>query len=929
MRIEVATPPGTPTKEKGDLLEELAGEFLQTQGYTVVRQVRMTATELDLLCQHKVNKRQVYVECKAYRDPLGASPLKQLLGTLDLHEYQEAWLISAGPLGKDAKGFQQQWESKLVDESQKLSIYTPDRVLDGLMSAKVICAPPQQTAVDRLGSEELVGEWLLLVTEYGTYWVVSCLSSGIPAGVLVFSAKSGSIVEDQELLRNLGRTDSSQSSLDFEYVLHLGESLESERETVVEVEYGESWADYRPARPEHFVGRSDAQDRIFRLLETVRKRETLTRVFAITGDSGMGKSSLVAKLRARSRNKRNKRKFFTYAVDVRAAKGPAYILSALRSCLYKAAEAGFGSQDPEAIKISDPTQPLESESVKNFLEALDKKQEIVCLILDQFEELYSKTELFPVFEATQQLFLSTVAAQASLVLGFAWKSDATVQQNHPAYHMWHNLGDHRLEIPLRPFIHSEAYHAITIFEKELGQPVGKGLRRQLIENSQGYPWLLKKLCIHLYENIRDGNTQVELSDNAKTLFDKDLQKLTQAERTCLKLIAQNAPADWFEILEVSGQEVTNSLRDKRLTVRSGDRLNIYWDIFREYILTQKVPSIPLNYLPASPSIKSMLGLAWHLDQEEPIAISELAGLTGLTEKSAENVVRDLVMFGVATSNQGQVLLDPSTEGSDPEHILQRLRHTLRRHTLRLELAKMEEGSVIDTQTMIKLLKEINPAAQHNPSTWEVYADRMGHWLTATGYLVPAEGGWLVKDQGKVAEEITRRRPSTDAIFIGDTSPAKTVEALEFFRARSPRTREEFQEKGYRNAVLVLSRFGLVRHERGAYHLNDEAIGSDSNSTEIIWKAAQNEPTLTCTREFLVEQPTASGPAIGHMLNEKFQREWTASSEMRIGNSIRQWAIWSMYGQRGGVVSTAPGRTQDISAQTAPGFLFDYSPVEEI
>jgi len=112
MRIEVATPPTAAAKEKGDLLEQLAGQVLETQNYTVAKQVRVTASELDLLCRHQVTSRNLYVECKAHRDTLSANALKQLLGTTAFHNYDEGWLISTGPLGKDAKGFQQEWEEK-------------------------------------------------------------------------------------------------------------------------------------------------------------------------------------------------------------------------------------------------------------------------------------------------------------------------------------------------------------------------------------------------------------------------------------------------------------------------------------------------------------------------------------------------------------------------------------------------------------------------------------------------------------------------------------------------------------------------------------------------------------------------------------------------------------------------------------------------
>ena len=118
-RIEVATPPGAPNKkEKGDLLENLAEGLLKTQNYKVTNQVRVTATELDLLCEHQVNRKIVYVECKAHRAPISANVLTNLLGELTLKDYQEGWLISTGPLGKDAKGFQHEWEKK--PESEKL-----------------------------------------------------------------------------------------------------------------------------------------------------------------------------------------------------------------------------------------------------------------------------------------------------------------------------------------------------------------------------------------------------------------------------------------------------------------------------------------------------------------------------------------------------------------------------------------------------------------------------------------------------------------------------------------------------------------------------------------------------------------------------------------------------------------------------------------
>src|SRR4030067_1669311 len=109
VRIEVITSKSATSKEKGDLLEKLAEDMLKTQNYRVETKVRVTASELDLLCRHEVSDKVIYVECKAHKENLSANVLTNLLGTITLKEYSEGWLVSTGPLGKDAKGFMEEW----------------------------------------------------------------------------------------------------------------------------------------------------------------------------------------------------------------------------------------------------------------------------------------------------------------------------------------------------------------------------------------------------------------------------------------------------------------------------------------------------------------------------------------------------------------------------------------------------------------------------------------------------------------------------------------------------------------------------------------------------------------------------------------------------------------------------------------------------
>jgi hypothetical protein len=924
IQIEVVVPKGSPNKVKGDLLEQISGELLKTQGYEVTDEVRVTGNELDLLCRHKVNRKQIYVECKAHRDPLSANILTNLLGTVVAKKLQEGWLISTGELGKEAKGFQYEWEGQATEEAQKLSIYTPERLYEAFLNAGLIKPPPYENVLEIVGDEDRIGDWILFISPYGRYWIVVILSGGVPSGTVVFSTRTGKLIDDQNLLQNLASTDSSLNELDFEYVFRLQESSTPTSQTkVVEVQQGDNWSDYRPARPEDFVGRKEEQTRILHFLERVRREETLTRIFAVTGDSGMGKSSLIAKLRARTRNIRYRRKIFIYAVDVRAAKDSSYIYSALLAGLVEAASHGFGTGDPASIKIGSPKSPLSSDSIERFLNSLEKKSQVVCVIFDQFEELFSKTELFGVFEVAQRLLLSTIAAQTCFVVGFAWKTDSTVQQEHPAYYLWHRLADHRLEIKLRRFTHAEASSAITVFEREIGSKLRSALRRQLSENSQGYPWLLKKLSIHVYEQIQDGVSQTEIMSKTleiESLFNRDLQQLSNAERSTLNLIARTAPADWYEVLESSDQESLRSLQQKRLIIRSGDRINLYWDIFREYVLTNMIPSIPVTYLPSSPSLRTLLSIAQQLDASVPHTHAELAQMMNLKEKTLGNIARDLIMFGVAEGSQSQIKLSKEMINSDPKEVLRALRRVLKNHALTLSLKRYEK--FVSVENIIEILQEINPAAQHQQRTWKIYGERMGQWLSATGYLTPAPGGWRIEDRGEDSISATdihvrhyfSRHPQRyreNTLFIGDTSPYKAVFTLEWLLSQPAITWSQIEAAGHRNGARTLLNLRLIRNHGGKYITSRTAKDETISPTKLVWEAAKKEPVVELVMNYLAQNPLASGEEIGRLVADDYERDWTPASEYRIGSSLLQWATWLIRGIRDGIVPKPPGRKPKI------------------
>lgn len=907
MKIEVACNKEDSNKQKGDLLESLSKKLLEAQGYSVIEEIRIVGAELDLLCKHKVSEKIIYVECKAQKEHISAPVLRQLWGTVDSEEYSEGWLISTSEFTKDAKGFVENWKSKPKEKSSRLSFYSPYLVISSLRDSSIITAPPVSAAGDFVGGIEFLGDWTLLVSPYGMYWCVYTLRGGEPYGVLVFNATNERQIQDELTLGNLSNLESTLTDYKLNIALKdINTSEESETETlpvVVEVQTGDSWDDYRPARPEDFVGRDTTQKEILNFLDSAKSKNE-SRVFAITGNSGLGKSSLIAKLRDRSRNKFYKNKYFVFAVDIRGARSPSYIWSSLLLCLRKAQANGFGEEID--LNLTDPTTPLTSSSIQAYFDSLDKKGQVVCLIFDQFEELYSKPELFGIFKSAKDLMLDVAGCKRNFVLGFAWKTDSTTQQDHPAYHMWHELSDHRREYKLDVFDSGEISQSITKFEKEIGQKITAESRHQITHSSQGFPWLLKKLCINLYEGISkgEGSESILVDLDAGRLFESDLESLTPSELTCLKLVAQRAPADWSEIIEISGTATLNNLVHKRLVVKSGDRLNIYWDIFKDYLLTGRVPVIPFNYIPTT-DLTSMLNICKKLEGDRFVDSVELAHSVSLNEKTIWNIGADLVMFGLAEREGTTFKLHRDMPKYSEEKALMLLRSKLDKHSLKIALYKKMAGKTIEPHQIRETLISCLPKEKYGEKTWSTYSNRLTKFLMYAGFLSRAGDKTIVQDSGGPVldrQELARRGKQRGKVFSVSASPYAVCEAIELIKKGGVEPKNIS-----RNALAVLKRFELVSIKGNKINLNNTSIDKYGGITEAIWSLAKNESSLARCIEILIKTPNITTKELAKQISDEFGLNWSEGSKTRNGGILKQWSGWVNEGIKTSTIPAPPGR----------------------
>jgi len=259
------------------------------------------------------------------------------------------------------------------------------------------------------------------------------------------------------------------------------------------------------------------------------------------------------------------------------------------------------------------------------------------------------------------------------------------------------------------------------------------LRFLLSDYSQGYPWLLKKLCAHVRAQKLAGATQADIATrvlNVDELFDEDLQGLSSTEDEVLRRIAKLAPILVSELGDEFDPAVVQSLINQRLVVRVANKYDIYWDIFRDYLNTGRLP-VQENYIlrltvaSVLPRMKKLVELGGSL------RIDAFADHAGLGKQSLYNLLRDLRVLGLVTVDDEKISTQaPFPGGAEFDGAIRSfLRDKLIRNRMVLGLLnQLEEQDSLQVEEIAQLLSEMASYVSAADTTWQQYARAMSDWL---------------------------------------------------------------------------------------------------------------------------------------------------------------------------------------------------------
>ena len=886
IKIEVVVPKDYSKTDKGRLLEHTISDILECLDYKTIEEISFTGMEIDVLASHKRSNQNVLVECKAYRDPVDADVIKKLVGSVVIKDVSSGLLFYTSQLTKGAKGL---WEEMKLKTDNKIVLYSPEDIVDLLIKNRRVIS---NLCLKKISDYTYSEDDYLLISPYGKFWAKPIMASGISTAVSIYNAETGTLITDKKLLNNLSNTDTSLKTLEWltsvSTIENIKKNINAQKDNIVPISVGDEWADYRPSRPQDFVGREILLKDIFSFLDKVRKDETQTRMLGLQAPSGWGKSSTIVKLISKSKSSKHKNKYYIYGVDTRAATSSKYVELVLLKCLYQAMEDHFIPKF-ENLCLGSEDYVLENETLKSVFDYLKQKQKVILIYFDQFEELFLKEELFDLFIKFQQLINNVCAQQENIVVGFAWKTDTNIPAGHPAYNLWHSFSDRRKDFKLNLFSSTEISSTITKLEKELGHQIDLRLRKTLTENCQGYPWLLKKLCIYIYNSFKsNGNMDLILERlNVSNLFEQDFNSLTKDEQECVKMVAERSPANMIEISEVCTPDLINQLLHKRILIKSGMNVSLYWDIFKDYILTGKVPNVPETYIMTS-QCNTYCKVMLKLIEYKTTTLKELSKTLTMREGTVDNIIRDAIMIGNVKRVNNSITLLQEQESD----IIQTMRNYCQDHIIYNKIKSFAQQKMsITHEDLSDMVKHIY-VGKVRDKTSKIYTTKMLSWFCKLNLLTLSPTNEITLSCERLTSSLNElsspesiRQHSSDD-FLGAAPYERVCGLIDLLSDKTMPSQNI--PSGYRNAISILRKMGLIQMVNGNLNLENNKKDTITALKECVKKSRQ----MLYINELLTDNPNISGKKIGEMLNKKFNYKWKRASEIRSGNALKRWWKWT-------------------------------------
>ncbi|SER89652.1 Restriction endonuclease [Mycobacterium sp. 88mf] len=860
---------GAKANARGHLFEHFMATVMHHLGYqkptTNNLNVTSEGVELDISLKHSLSRSQAIAECKAYSTNVNVGLLTAFYGRLAARRLTEpdveGFFFALPRMTADATE-----QSKSISERDSaFKSFTATEIWDLLSERGLI------SAVDI----ELVSDHAFVIHETGLYTAALQIDSETrTATQVVVQSLSGRV--PGSVIELLGQDPYSQGLP----VVDLGAGGAPAPEAppgvplVIEVNGSHSDFEYQlPASPKYFVGRRDPLRDLSALVESRGGP------FVLNAQSGWGKSSLALKLASRVTGS-------AVVIDSRTASSGLFVPAAIRKAVESAEAAGLLELSGDAAWA---TTAGALRSIQNA-EWVDGAHLLV--IFDQFENVFTDPVLTQEF---RDVALWNSEFREHVTFGFAWKTDYVDWiENHP-YRLRDQIRGASKIVHLAPFGSREVDTLLKRLEAAVQMKLSKELRQRLREYSQGLPWLLKKLSGHVIRELESGKTQEQLIGealNIQDLFDSDLRALDPQERDALGYVARYAPVRATEVTETYSAGLVQSLLNQRLIVQVGEKLDTYWDIFRDYLNTGRVPIEDSYILRLSPNSVARL-VSELLAHDGSLPTSEIAEAWETSENVVWNYARELRQLGLAPSEVGQVsLISEVLAAVDPgAEIRTRVATALRRHRAYTEFTELAERGhgLVTVAPFAERLRQAFPAVEGTENTWATYARTFLAWLEFAGLSLSVGNGYVLAPDGSPGVGSLTSKPSSFARKAGVFPTVSPGPAIELLRQSvdgqipSPKHRTK-------HLAQLISLGAVSANKDGNYAIVvDGLVQNGEIVPDVLLELLRSKPGGADAIDLLQSNAAVKTHDVAKIFETAYGATWTRSTQEVVGKAFFAWA----------------------------------------
>jgi hypothetical protein len=590
---------------------------------------------------------------------------------------------------------------------------------------------PEAQEVDRLVRSKIPYPLYrhILHSNLGTYiLVVGSGTAASPGDRFALISGSGEIIGETDLVR------AARSHLKFLQELQFvgEETVNEEQGSARSLPYGlilaTEWSDYRrPAGRSFFVGRESA---LAKARSAIASSDA--RVVEIKARSGVGKSSLLAVLEEQW----TMAKGIVELHDARDVQSSGDVLLLIQRFVGK--DLGRLEDIPETLK------------------ELDRKLEgnTALFLVDQFESTFQYPEVFSIYEYFA-LCVARHASKCSFI--YARKDDLLTTHDDMAVSL-DRLRGIAHPISLEDFDPAESIELIRKVATGSRLRVSPHTLSQIAQFSKGFPWLIKRTMAHIKNITKKGVTQQELLSEGlhlEDLFEEELSELDEHERGYLARIASVLPATYQSLSRrFEGdpflREMLEKLTQRRLLRLSSGTYDTYNDVFKDFILYERMPEREHSYLfrlgpvPTMQYFRSMGGKQKVVPEEFRIALGKT------TINAVYNILREIRLIGLVLKRDSEwfvpdVVRQYEHQGRLGEYVRQSV---LKNRCLSDFILRVERGEVSVRQQAIPYLKECFPFIEVKDHVWEQYANMLIDWSVRLKFLIVEDDALAINREDK-------------------------------------------------------------------------------------------------------------------------------------------------------------------------------------